>query len=84
MLKDDFTPIIAQFTVAARVTAGEYFGYFIVRATGFLVFVRVVTFHTASGNPPHSSIVGEAAGQRRQQAFAVRSRARPYCFRAIT
>jgi len=33
---------------------GEYFEYFILRATGLLVFVRVVTFHTASGMRTHS------------------------------
>ena len=42
--------IIEQFTVATRATAWEYFGYFILRATGLLVFVRVVTLHTTLVN----------------------------------
>ena len=40
----------------------EHFGCTILRAIGLLVFIRVVTFHTASGTKTRSSGEGCAAG----------------------
>jgi hypothetical protein len=39
---------------------GEYFEYFILRATGLLLFVRVVSFHTASTHSGPRSKGGRA------------------------
>src|SRR5215813_12700607 len=42
----------------ARRRRGEDFGYTILRAIGLLVFVKVMTFHTASVESCHSPAIG--------------------------
>jgi hypothetical protein len=47
-VKDDLQQSLRNLLSLHGLQHGEYFEYFILRATGLLVFVRVVSFHTAS------------------------------------
>src|SRR6516225_2217657 len=54
-VKDDLRQSLSNLLSLHGPRHDEYFGYFILRATGLLVFVRMVTFHTASvgSRPPN-------------------------------
>ena len=60
--KDDLRQSLSNLLSRHGLPHGKYFGYFILRATGLLVFIRVVSFHT--GAPGDRQGVGGASPLR--------------------